>query len=355
MGEEKKEIMRVEQSEQTAPLMLRPMVKPDQLIGYHQELTDLIRQAMKEGKDYGKVPGTDRPTLLKPGAERLAVAFGCSITYQVLESEVDHDRKVHWQKYKTKWVNNRKTRELTEGDSLGLYRYIVRCSLVSRQTGAVVGEGIGSASSMESKYIDRPRDLENTVLKMAQKRALVAAVLNTFGLSDRFTQDVEDMDLEHGNNQNPSPPRNTNANHSRITMLWGKAKAAGVDADTWKEWLADLGITKDKRTQTAGRLTALEKKIQAHTRQQSDGQQQMTIDQDGEIPPDPKGDLIGALLVAAVRTYDCDQETAVQRMVGEGLFPPEVQSPEDLDGLPVEKLEAAFSGLMEREAERSEG
>src|SRR5690606_10620038 len=62
--------------------------------------------------------------------------------------------------------------------------------------GVVIGEGVGSCSTMESKYIDRPRDCENTALKMAKKRAYVDATLTTFGLSDQFTQDVEDMEHE---------------------------------------------------------------------------------------------------------------------------------------------------------------
>src|SRR6267142_694369 len=58
----------------------------------------------------------------------------------------------------------------------------------------VVGTIVGSASTMEAKYIDRPRDCENTVLKMAQKRAHVGAALGAFGMSDQFTQDMEDAD-----------------------------------------------------------------------------------------------------------------------------------------------------------------
>ena len=60
------------------------------------------------------------------------------------------------------------------GTSLGLYRYVVLCEIVERASGDVVGNFTGSCSSMESKYIDRPRDSENTILKMAEKRALVA-------------------------------------------------------------------------------------------------------------------------------------------------------------------------------------
>jgi hypothetical protein len=40
---------------------------------------------------------------------------------------------------------------------------------------------------------DNPWDLDNTIMKMACKRALVAATLNATAASDIFTQDLEDM------------------------------------------------------------------------------------------------------------------------------------------------------------------
>jgi hypothetical protein len=83
---------------------------------------------------------------------------------------------------------------------------------VHRATGDIVGEGLGACSTLESKYIDRPRDLENTVIKMAQKRGAVAAALNAFALSDRFTQDLEDLprddeEVETGQTQAQQPQR----------------------------------------------------------------------------------------------------------------------------------------------------
>ncbi len=168
--------------------LLRPLVKPDELIAAQNEIGQLIVKALKKGVDYGVVPGTrGKDTLFKPGAERILKAFGCHAEYFVTEREIDHDRENAYEKQV--WVNNRK--QPVAGTSRGLYRYVIECKVFT-QAGRCVGSGIGSCSTLETKYIDRPRDLENTVLKMAQKRAMVAAALNTFGLSDRFTQDVED-------------------------------------------------------------------------------------------------------------------------------------------------------------------
>ena len=172
--------------ERPSASLMRPVASPAELVEHHKQVTDLVSQALESGQDYGVIPGTgSKPTLLKPGAERLCVAFGCSPRYEVVESEVDHDRPVNWTKGRGHYEKS--------GTSLGLYRYVIRCRLMLRDNNEVAAEGIGTCSTIESKYVDRPRDLENTVIKMAQKRALVAAVLNAFGLSDRFTQDVEDL------------------------------------------------------------------------------------------------------------------------------------------------------------------
>lgn len=180
--------------------LLRPIAAPSEIIQAQNEAREMVHQALLAGRDYGVIPGTgDKPTMLKPGAERVALGFGCYYgTPEILEQEIDHDREVRWSKTKAVWEgpkgNRRKVRdEHVAGTSLGLYRYVVRVPVINRETGQIVGSGVGACSSMESKYIERPRDVENTVLKMAFKRAIVAACLTTFGLSDEFTQDVEDL------------------------------------------------------------------------------------------------------------------------------------------------------------------
>lgn len=180
--------------------LLRPIAEPAAVIEAQNAAREMVHKALVQGRDYGVIPGAgDKPAMLKPGAERVALAFGCYYgTPEIIEQEADHDREVRWIKRKKKWRNGHPgDREFTweeeAGVSLGLYRYVVRVPVVERASGEVVGSGVGMCSSMESKYIDRPRDTENTVLKMAHKRAMVAACLITFGLSDEFTQDVEDM------------------------------------------------------------------------------------------------------------------------------------------------------------------
>ena len=202
------------------PALLRPIANPAEVMAHQKEVRNFVMSALTEGKDFGTIPGTnDRKVLLKPGAEVIIAGFGVRPETTILTSEVDHN---HVNKFKSvKWTTiqdpgrdqkaqlkeqfpgrfrNKKVgndwfwQESTtdEGESLGLYRYVMRTVLISPD-GRVIGEGVGSCSTMETKYIRNPRDAENTVLKMATKRAFVAATLSTFGLSDMYTQDVEDM------------------------------------------------------------------------------------------------------------------------------------------------------------------
>ena len=155
------------------PSLPRPIGSPADMLIFHDHMTQLIRDVLKKDTDYGIIPGTSKPTLFKPGAERINMAFGTRPEYILMEKEVDHYKEVTFSK----------------GASYGVYRYVYKCLIVKQgESHHVIGEGIGSASSFESKYISRPRDLENTILKMAMKRAYLSATLSTFGLSERFAQ-----------------------------------------------------------------------------------------------------------------------------------------------------------------------
>lgn len=204
--------------------LLRPVAAPSEVLAAQNDTRKLVSEALQKGRDYGPIPGAgDKPVLLKPGGERICAAFGCAPRYRIISQEIDHDREVEWTKRKKKWKNRRPDGwETTSGVSRGLYRYVVECELEHRGSGAIIGQGIASASTMESKYIDRPRDGENTVLKMASKRAFIAATLNAFGLSDQFTQDVEDMQPEDEAGpaaSQPDPERATSGQVDEIRTL----------------------------------------------------------------------------------------------------------------------------------------
>lgn len=184
-------------------------------------IQDLMRAAMKKDEHYGVIPGCVKPSLLKPGAEKLCLMFRLGAKYHIEKTDLGNGH-----------------REIT-----------VTCALYHINTGAFWGEGVGSCSTMETKYRYRgneaistgvpvPKaywdtkktdfkkaqellggpaymakkldegwmicekgqkqentdiaDTYNTVLKMAKKRALVDATLNATAASDIFTQDVDE-------------------------------------------------------------------------------------------------------------------------------------------------------------------
>lgn len=230
--------------------LVRPIANPAQLIEAHEEVAKIIQSALKVNVDYGTIPGAgDKPTLLKPGAERLCLAFGATPLYELVTSEADHDREVKWRKRQKKWNNARQgdksfTWVEEQGVSLGLYRYVFKCR-ITRQDGRVLGEGQGVCSTTESKYVDRPRDCENTVLKMAQKRALVAAVLNAFGLSNRFTQDVEDMDRDEAIKVDPPPAAAKGQQRQAASIYTGTPEQQAIIRDILTKKKVDESVWAD--------------------------------------------------------------------------------------------------------------
>jgi hypothetical protein len=164
-------------------------------------IQEVMKAVMRDGTHFGKVPGTDKPTLFKAGAEKVLSTFRIAATVRLVD-------------------------DLSTNDSV---RYRVTVQGVNQGTGVVLGDGIGECSSDEEKYKWRrpvhpneydatpedqrrekwardgttwkqvrvhPADVANTVLKMAHKRALVAMTLVVTAASDIFTQDIEDLPEE---------------------------------------------------------------------------------------------------------------------------------------------------------------
>src|SRR5690606_3342486 len=111
-------------------------------------------------------PGTTKPTLLKPGAEKILMLMGLTSEFHVTERIQDYDK--------------------------GFFAFTVRCELF--KNGIKITEGFGHCNTKEKKYSNQdPYTLANTCLKMAKKRAQIDATLTVASLSEVFTQDIEDM------------------------------------------------------------------------------------------------------------------------------------------------------------------
>ncbi len=190
-------------------------------------IQQVMREVMKDGEHYGTVPGCgEKKVLLKSGSEKLMLTFRLSNDLEVETVEMPNFHR----------------------------EFRVKATIYA-PTGQRLGTGVGSCSTMESKYrfrsgpventgklvpkefwdnresnpgkaqeilggkgfnykkigtkyyivkqgerveYDNPADHYNTVLKMAKKRALVDAVLTSTAASDIFTQDLEEDDLQEG-------------------------------------------------------------------------------------------------------------------------------------------------------------
>jgi hypothetical protein len=193
-------------------------------------IQNIMREVMHSGEHYGTIPGCgDKKVLMKSGAEKLNLTF--------------------------RMAPDPKIEVIVLGNFHREYR--VKCVMRSILTGIILGAGVGSCSTMESKYrwrnaerkcpichkpaiikgkkefgggwlcykkkdgcgtqfadgdktiedqalgrIENPdiADQYNTCLKMAKKRAMVDAVLTCLAASDIFTQDL-DEDLPEENHE----------------------------------------------------------------------------------------------------------------------------------------------------------
>lgn len=218
----------------------------------------IIKNQLKEDHDFGVIPGTNKPTLLKPGAEKIAKLLNCFDDYE--EIGVIED----WEK--------------------PFFHYKIKCTLIDMETGTKVSSGIGECNSMESKYRYRwipewelseeqkavknqvpykeksYRDRKgkfkiyrfenddiysqvNTLLKMAKKRALIDAALSAGRLSDLFTQDLEDI-VPNDSAEIKIEPENHNKKAKVKFSSPDQQRAVMELIDRLKEYIGDQAVTR---------------------------------------------------------------------------------------------------------------
>ncbi len=169
-----------------------------------QLIQEVMGAVMQKDVHYGVIPGCEKPTLYKPGSEKLLSTF--RIAVKPIETDLSTTEVV---------------------------RYRVEARGTSMVDGRFLGSGIGECSSGEEKYAWRrvvckeeweatpsdrrrekwakkrngeafmmqqvrtnPADVANTILKMAKKRAQIDLTLTVTAASDIFTQDLEDLSEE---------------------------------------------------------------------------------------------------------------------------------------------------------------
>jgi len=243
---------------QTGGDFLSPAAALDQVIATYQIKKSFIETVLRDGVDFGAVPGTDKPTLKKPGAEKMATFFGLSAVFEDVKTiedwtgqeysgepffyyrqkcklfrgerlvgSADGSCNSREKKYRYRWVGEADVPTGIDKGSIKVrdgkiseFAFAVEKSETSGKYGKpaeywkrfkdAIEDGTAVATKRKTstgKTMDAweigsmvyciPNDdvaeQVNTILKMAQKRALVAAVLITTNASDYFTQDMEDF------------------------------------------------------------------------------------------------------------------------------------------------------------------
>lgn len=213
-------------------LAVAPRVGADDLVKRLEVIRQAMNQAMDEDVDYGVIPGTNtKPTLLKPGAEKLGVLFELDIQLTneklwdpphltvVSRAAVYHAPTgtrlgygegictTHEKKY-AKRQAQRKCPECQQ-ETIFRSKYSMRgepddappcwfCWASKGGCGKEFAQNDPKITDQDVGEIENPNlpDTWNTIVKMAEKRARVDAVLAVTGASALFTQDVEDLPPE---------------------------------------------------------------------------------------------------------------------------------------------------------------
>jgi hypothetical protein len=234
--------MPVEYGEQRIEYIPKVEVTLEQAVDNLKKLDEIRRKIMRQGVDYDVISGTPKPTLLKPGAERLLQFFGLGHKVQLVDKKEDWDD--------------------------GFFYYQYKVTIVKQYPGyeIVVAECEGSANSKEKRY--RNQDvfsIVNTLQKMAIKRALVGAVLQATGTSGMFTQDLDDTDIVIDEQAERKPAeRSGGATDAQKKAIFAIAKEAGAanESEVIDYIRAVAGINPDKlddltKAQASSVITAL--------------------------------------------------------------------------------------------------
>jgi predicted RNA-binding Zn-ribbon protein involved in translation (DUF1610 family) len=205
-----------------------PAMSIELAVERYNTITEFVSRVLRRDVDYGMIPGTDKLTLLKPGAEKLTTFFGLSTRFQLIEriedwTGEDHDGEPFFyylyrcQLYRGELLIAESDASCNSRETKYRYREAQRVCPECGQAAIIKGKeeygggylcfrkkgGCGAKflvgdQAIESQQVGRVpnpdiADQVNTIQKMGQKRAIVGACLLAVNASEFFTQDVEDM------------------------------------------------------------------------------------------------------------------------------------------------------------------
>lgn len=263
-------------------------------------LQDVMGKVMKKGEHYDTIPGCGpKQVLLKPGAEKILMTFRLAPAYQIDERQMPNNHREYLVvasltsiatgqfigqgagscstmegKYRFRTGGG----EVTDIDVPKMYWDTrgddpVAAAEILKETANAAGydgdkfgtkkdeNGAWKISTFGSKAEnDNPADCYNTCLKMAQKRALVAAVLTATAASDIFTQDLEDnaergedrsgrqarAKSQNGSTRNgASAQRGGASNGGNITEAQISLLRRAMESENWTDEMLDAALSEN--------------------------------------------------------------------------------------------------------------
>lgn len=167
--------------------------------------------------DFAVIPNTSSPSLLKGGAEKIALLFGVMKHITMVNEIADYKEP--------------------------FFYYAHKCELIKLGADGkeyVFSTGYGSCNTKEKSFGRADAFTSaNSAMKKSEKRAYVDAVISMVGISNLFSQDLEDANfnksLEKLELDNTDP--NTAISQAQRKRLFAIAKTYGMGTVELKAWL----------------------------------------------------------------------------------------------------------------------
>jgi hypothetical protein len=192
----------------------RIVMAPDEAKALAEQLQQCMRAILKEGVDYGPIPGGDpnKKNLNKPGAEKLLQWFGFGSESRLAEIERDDPDHPSGIADRARRIGVTYRTEITKTVQGGGKVVVATCEgyagydedryYISAEDAAAKAEAKERYWAAQDKRQPNPakwgnaseyRAPWNTLVKMSQKRSYVGAAIDATGAAGLFTQDMEDV------------------------------------------------------------------------------------------------------------------------------------------------------------------
>lgn len=219
----------------------------------YNRLVVFVKSKLIEGKDYGLIPGTEKKVLHKPGAEKVAFLFQLKINPKCIEKVEDWDNGFFFYKYRVELIHfgsekfaGAAERSCNSKEKKYAFTTIAERFATDEQKQKAIGrkknKKYGTLDLILAKTPYEAADQVNTIMAMAQKRAIVAAVVQATMASELFDADISEYEEEA---PNKSVPKEDDLRRNRILMQLHVNAAEHGWTEAWihkaikKKWEVD--------------------------------------------------------------------------------------------------------------------